>query len=146
MSESFEDTTTFHSPRIHSSSHLVSPLTLSPYPVVTDGVSTSNVRFGHASEFLQRGEIRLDLVDKQSTTTYRKSYSPSNSRFDNLLGCIQNRMGRILGDSSNRRLWNTHNSQDHINILELKAAFFALQSFMIRATRCFVSKSTTRLQ
>ena len=111
MSESFEDSTTFHqanitssrSPRIHSSSHLVSSLTLSPYPVVTDRVSTSNVRFRHASESLQRGEIRLDLVDKQSTITERKSYSPSDSRFDNLFGCIQNRMGSILGDSSNRR-------------------------------------------
>ena len=103
--------TTFHqanitssrSPRIHSSSHLVSSLTLSPYPVVTNRVSTSNVRFRHASESLQRGEIRLDLVDKQSTITERKSYSPSDSRFDNLFGCIQNRMGSILGDSSNRR-------------------------------------------
>ena len=111
VSESFEDTTTFHqanitssrSPRIHSPSHLVSSLTLSPYPVVTDRVSTSNVRFRHASESLQRGEIRLDLVDKQSTITERKSYSPSDSRFDNLFGCIQNRMGSILGDSSNRR-------------------------------------------
>ena len=52
---------------------------------------------------LSRGEIRLDLVDKQSTITERKSYSPSDSRFDNLFGCIQNRMGSILGDSSNRR-------------------------------------------
>ena len=111
VSESFEDTTTFHqanitssrSPRIHSPSHLVSSLTLSPYPVVTDRVSTSNVRFRHASESLQRGEIRLDLVDKQSTITERKSYSPSDSRFDNLFGCIQNRMGSIMGDSSNRR-------------------------------------------
>ena len=103
--------TTFHqanstssrSPGIHSYSHLVSSLTLSPYPVVTDRVSTSNVRFQHASESLQRGEIRLNLVDKQSTITERKSYSPSDSRFDNLLGCIQNRMGSILEDSSNRR-------------------------------------------
>ena len=52
---------------------------------------------------LSRGEIRLDLVDKQSTITERKSYSPSDSRFDNLFGCIQNRMGSIMGDSSNRR-------------------------------------------
>ena len=84
VSESFEDTTTFHQtnitgsrpPGIHSSSHLVCPLTLSPYPAVTNRVSTLVVRLRHASECLQRGEIRLDVVDKKSTTTERKSYSP----------------------------------------------------------------------
>ena len=51
----------------------------------------------------KEAKIRLNLVDKQSTITERKSYSPSDTRFENLLGCIQNRMESILGDSSNRR-------------------------------------------
>ena len=107
----FEDTTTFHQANIassrsfgiHPSRHLVSSFTSLPYPIITDRVSTSNARFEHASESLQRGKIRLDLVDKQSTMTERKSYSPSDSRFENLLACIQNRMRSILGDNSNRR-------------------------------------------
>ena len=110
VSESFEDTTSFHQtnitgsrpPRIHSSSHLVCPLTLSPYPAVTDRVSTSVVRLRHASESLQRGEIRLDVVDKKSTTTERKSYSPSHCRSNNLLRRFQNRMGSFLGEGSSR--------------------------------------------
>ena len=109
VSESFEDTTTFHQtnitgsrpPGIHSSSHLVCPLTLSPYPAVTDRVSTSGVRLRHASESLQRGEIRLDVVDTKSTTTERKSYSSPHCRSNNLLRRFQNRMGSVLGEDSN---------------------------------------------
>ena len=93
-------------------------------------VSTSVVRLRHASESLQRGEIRLDVVDMKSTTTERKTYSPPTADLT-----ISSDASKIGWGASWRKIqtggrWNIQESQDHINILELKAAFFALKAFM----------------
>ena len=78
----------------------------------------------------KEAKIRLNLVDKQSTITERKSYSPSDTRFDNLLGCIQNRMESILGDSSNRRPMEHSRVPGSYKHPGAQVAFFALKSFM----------------
>ena len=59
-----------------------------------------------------------------------KSYSPSNSRSHDNFGRLQDRLGSILRPNKNGGKWSQTEAQDHINILELKAAFIALKSFV----------------
>ena len=46
--------------------------------------------------------------------------------------------GAVYGDQQIGGRWNTNEAMDHINILELKAAFFALQSFCSQANETHV--------
>ena len=46
--------------------------------------------------------------------------------------------GAVYGDQQIGGRWNTNEAMDHINILELKAAFFALKSFCSQANETHV--------
>lgn len=46
--------------------------------------------------------------------------------------------GAVYGDQQIGGRWNTNEAMDHINILELKAAFFALKSFCSQANKTHV--------
>ena len=138
-SESFEDTTTFHqanitssrSPRIHSSSHLVSSLTLSPYSVVTDRVSLRRTSNFDTQVNLSK-EAKLDLIWWTNNLPSLRGSPILPPTPDLTISSDVSKIGwgASWGTIRTGGPWNIYESQDHINILELKAAFFALKSFM----------------
>ena len=72
-----------------------------------------------------------------------ESNNSTISRYDNLFGCFQTGLGGI---QRTRGCWSERESQDHINILELRAAFFALKSFLPSQTNrvfCLKMDNTT---
>ena len=111
VSDSFKDRTTFHqtritssrAPGIHSPSDLVGPSTLSASSTRANRVFARDIRLRPSGESLERSEARSELVDNQSTISKRESHSPTNSRPHDLVGCLQNRLGSLLGKIENRR-------------------------------------------
>ena len=82
-------------------------------------------------------------VDKQSTLVERQSNTTSNCRYYDNLRCFQNGMGCFHGNPDDRRQVV---AQEHINVVELKAAFFALKSFLkdkINKVICLKLDNTT---
>ncbi|CAB3988568.1 Hypothetical predicted protein [Paramuricea clavata] len=93
-------------------------------------VSRSDVRLQHTSEPLQKGEIGFYLVDNQSTIAGGSPILPLTADLTISSDASKIGWGASWVKCQTGGRWNTHESaQDHINILELKAAFFALKSF-----------------
>ena len=138
VSGSFQDRAAFHhtcitrarASRIYSPSNWAGPTTLSASPTRANTVFTRDVRLRQSSKSLKRSEVRPHLVDNQSVISRGKSHSPTNSRPPNLVGCLQNRLGSLLGKIQTGGRWNVQEPKEHINVLELRTAFFALKSFM----------------
>ena len=86
---------------------------------------------------------RPGMVDNRPTNTAGESNHSTISRYDHLFGCFQTGLGGIQRP---RGCWSERESQDHINILELRAAFFALKSFLPSQTNrvvCLKMDNTT---
>ena len=71
---------------------------------------------------------RARLVDFKHAICLQK-YSTPQSKHSATNRCFKQRVGAVYGDQQTGGKWNTNEAMDHINILELKTAFFALKLF-----------------
>jgi hypothetical protein len=91
-------------------------------------------------------KTRPGMVDNCPTSTAGESNHSTISRLDHLFGCFQTGWGACWGTQRTGGCWSERESQDHINILELRAAFFALKSFLLSQTNrvvCLKMDNTT---
>ena len=92
-----------------------------------------NQQFQQKTDFVVRGQIRNTMVDSQCTPVEWASSSLAFPISDHNNRCCQKRM---MGASCNKHKthgrWAQEEASLHINILELKAALFALKSFAKR--------------
>ena len=132
--------------RIVSPGCMVHPTSLSSNTNPSDQSSSEVVKLQYTGRFDTSCQIRPSMVDISFTNTTGESYCSTNSRFDHLFGCFPARVGASWDSNLTGGCWSKTESQDHINILELRAAFFALKSFLASQTNrviCLKMNNTT---
>ena len=119
---------------VNSSSHCSVP---SSFQKITGRYDRSHkrlrgeTRLPECSPSLSRSQKRTGMVEGPlKNEQWQKHFAPGRTR-DNIHGCLQARVGAHLNleKVGGRWIW-VEKVDTHINILELKAAFFALQAFL----------------
>ena len=109
---------------------MVSTVTLSSASRTSNKFTETVVRLRPTNTSDTSSQVGLIMVDKQSTLVERRSNTTSNCRYYDNLRCFQDELGCFHGNTDDRRQVVAGGSTEHINILEPKAAFFALKSFL----------------
>ena len=129
-----------------SPSRMVCPTSLPSTANSSDKRSSEMGELQRPGGFDTIGQIRPIMVGNDPTNPARESNCSANCRLNHLLGCFQTGMGASWGSQRTGGLWSEKESQDHINVLELRAAFFALKSFLPTQTNkviCLKLDNTT---
>jgi len=81
---------------------------------------------------------RFQIVDQYLSLKFRtnKYYPLWSSGSRNFFRYIIVRMGCVLRGSPHHGWWSEENKMNHINFLELKAAFYTLQCFAVNIRNC----------
>ena len=129
-----------------SPSRMVCPTSLPSTTNSSDKRSSEMGELQRPGGFDTIGQIRPIMVGNDPTNPARESNCSANSRLNHLLGCFQTGGRESWGSQRTGGLWSEKESQDHINVLKLRAAFFALKSFLPTQTDkviCLKLDSTT---
>jgi hypothetical protein len=124
---------------------MVCPTPLPSSTNFADNSSAEVVQLQCLDKFDTNSQNRPGMVDNCPTNTAGESNHSTISRFDHLFGCFQTG-GACWGTQRTGGCWSERESQDHINILELRAALFALKSFLPSQTNrvvCLKMDNTT---
>jgi hypothetical protein len=132
----FYNSTSLSGARVLSPSDMVCPTPLPSSTNFADNSSAEVVQLQCLDNFDTNSQNRPGMVDNCPTNTAGESKHSTISRYDHLFGCFQTGVGGI---QRTRGCWSERESQDHINRLELRAAFFALKSFLPSQTNRIVS-------
>ena len=132
--------------RILPTGSVVSTVTLSSASRTSNKFTETVVRLRPTNTSDTPSQGGLIMVNKQSTLVERQSNTTSNCRYYHNIRCFQNGLGCFHGNPDDRRQVVAGGSTGIINILQLKAAFFALKSFLkdkINQVICLKLDNTT---
>ena len=115
---------------LHSSSCSPSPTSLQTYPKGSNKESSIKKVIPSLHSSFGKSERGDNLVDGKSSSSQfqitSRNFPESNDKFR----CLKDRMGAACQGMSTGGPWTWQEAEKHINILELKAALLAIQTYV----------------